>query len=119
MQHHIDEFSVTDLRHTLTEVWRVVTDRRRWFLLPFCIVTTLACLASHVVPRRYTATTLFERDNDPVLAGLLGQRWTQAYEEQRQRIDADLADKAAILEILAELNLPRGLPRDDSGALTT
>ena len=62
--------------------------------------------------------TLFERRNDPVLAGLLGQRWTQPYEEQRGRINADLKDRAGIVEVLASLDLPKGLKRFPDGNLT-
>jgi len=116
--HHLDEFSVSDLRHTVLETLRVLADRRWWFIVPFCIVATAAFIASHAVPRRYSTQTQFERRNDPVLAGLLGQRWTQPYEEQRGRINADLKDRAGIIEVLASLDLPRGLKRFPDGGLT-
>jgi len=116
--HHLDEFSVSDLRHTLIETLRVIADRRWWFLIPFCTVATVAFVASHLVPRRYTTKTLFERHNDPVLAAHLGQRWTQPYEEQRGRLTADMTDKAGIVEVLAELDLPKGLKRFPDGGLT-
>lgn len=116
--HHLDEFSVSDLRHTLIETLRVIADRRWWFIIPFCVVATIAFVGSHLVPRRYTTKTLFERHNDPVLAAHLGQRWTQPYEEQRGRLNADMKDKAGILEVLAELDLPAGLKRFPDGALT-
>jgi len=116
--HHLDEFSVSDLRHTVLETLRVLTDRRWWFIVPFCVIATAAFIASHAVPRRYSTQTLFERRNDPVLAGLLGQRWTQPYEEQRGRIHADLKDRAGIVDVLATLDLPSGLKRFPDGGLT-
>lgn len=116
--HHLDEFSVSDLRHTVLETLRVLADRRWWFIIPFCVVSTAAFIASHAVPRRYSTRTQFERRNDPVLAGLLGQRWTQPYEEQKGRINADLKDRANMVEVLAGLDLPTGLKRFPDGRLT-
>ena len=83
MQQHVDEFSVTDIRHTVAEAWRVVRERRWWFIFPFCIAATLAFVASHFVPRKYTTTMLFEWRTDPVLQGILSERWMTAYQEQR------------------------------------
>lgn len=116
--HHLDEFSVSDLRHTVLETLRVLADRRWWFIIPFCVVATAAFIASHAVPRRYSTKTTFERRNDPVLAGLLGQRWTQPYEEQKGRLSADIKDRANIIEVLASLDLPNGLKRFPDGRLT-
>src|SRR5438046_2493252 len=115
---HFDEMSVSDLRHTLVETMRVIADRRWWFIIPFCTVTTLAFLGSHLVPRRYTSRTVLERRNDAVLAGLLGQRWTQPYDEQRGRLGIDLKDKTNVLEVLAALDLPHGLRRFPDDQLT-
>jgi len=116
--HHLDEFSVSDLRHTVLETLRVLADRRWWFIIPFCVVATAAFIASHAIPRRYSTTTQFERRNDPVLAGLLGQRWTQPYEEQKGRINSDLKDRAGIVDVLSAMDLPAGLKRFPDGRLT-
>ncbi|MCZ6699076.1 MAG: hypothetical protein O7D94_09125, partial [Planctomycetota bacterium] len=83
MHHQVDEFSVTDIRHTISEIWRVVRERRWWFIFPFCVGTTVACAASLFIPRKYTTTMMFERKNDPVLAGMLARRWTRMYDDQR------------------------------------
>ena len=63
--HHFDEFSVTDIRHTLGEVWRVVRDRRWFFLLPFLGVSTVALIASLWVPRQWTVSTIIRRSTIP------------------------------------------------------
>lgn len=100
---HIDEFSVTDIRHTIGEAWRVVSGRRWWFLFPFCIASTLAFVASHAVPRKYTTSMTFERRNDPVLMGMLAERWTQAYEEQRSQLGTDIARTDVIRDVVARI----------------
>lgn len=118
MHHQIDEFSVTDIRHTISEVWRVVRERRWWFIFPFCVGTTVACAASLFIPRKYTTTMMFERKNDPVLAGMLAQRWTRMYDDQRKRLRHDLLRDEVIEEVVSELNLPPGLPINAGGELS-
>jgi len=88
MQHHIDEFSVTDIRHTLQEAWRVMRDRWLYFLFPFLGISTLALVASLWLPRQYTVTTIIQREHDPVLASAVGRNLTEAYAEIRQRMPA-------------------------------
>lgn len=117
MQHHVDEFSVTDIRHTLSEAWRVVRERRWWFVFPGCIAAVLAFAGSHFVPRKYTTSMTFERRNDPVLQGVLAERWMMAYAEQRKRLRLDLARDDVIEQTVAKLDLPRGRPRGPNGEL--
>jgi len=118
--HHqqIDEFSVTDFRHTAHEVWRVIR-ARRWFLLfPFCIVSTVACLGSLLVPRQYTARTVIRREHDPVFANMTQKGWLQPYNDIRLHLSSDISDPKFIEEVLAAEDLPEGLERFDDGTLT-
>jgi hypothetical protein len=118
MQHQIDEFSVSDLRHTLSEGWRVVRDRRWHFIFPFAVVSSLALVGSLLIERNYRGTTIIKRENDPVLASMIGKSWTEPYAEIRQRMSVELADVEEVEKILTELDLPAGLERFDSGELT-
>lgn len=118
MQHHVDEFSVADIRHTLAEVWRVIAARRWCFLFPFLAVATLAFAASLWVPRKYSATTIIKREHDPVLASMMGRAWSEPYAEIRERMPAELTHPDLIQHVLAELDLPKGLARFDNGELT-
>ncbi|MBN2560792.1 MAG: hypothetical protein JXQ75_07675 [Phycisphaerae bacterium] len=118
MQHHLDEFSVTDVRHALQEAWRVVCFRRWCFIFPFCIATTLALLCSLWVPRKYTTRTVIKREQDPVFANMMGLKWTHPYAEIRERMLADLRDEEVIEGILDELGLLDGLERFEDGELT-
>lgn len=118
MQHHMDEFSVTDFRYTFGEVWRIVRNRRWHFLLPFCAVGSIAMIASLWVPRTFTATTVIKREHDPVLASMMGRAWTEPYGEMRKRIAGDLTDLDFLAGVLEELDLPTNLPRFENGELT-
>ncbi len=118
MQHHIDELSVTDVRYTLGEAWRVIRNRRWHFLLPFCAVATIALVCSLWVPRTYTASTIIKREHDPVLASMMGRAWTEPYGEIRKQMAGDISDPDFLIEVLAELDLPSNLPRFDNGDLT-
>jgi hypothetical protein len=118
MQHHIEEFSVSDLRHTLGEAWRVVRERRWHFLFPFAIVSSLALVGSLLIERQYRGTTIIKRENDPVLASMMGKSWTEPYAEIRQRMSIELAEVDEVEKILTELDLPAGLDFFDSGDLT-
>ncbi len=118
MRHHLDEFSVTDIRHTLEEGWRIVRHRRWLFIFPCCIATTAAMLCSLMVPRLYTARTVIKREHDPVFANMMGTNWTRPYVQIRERMDSDLRDPQAIAAVLEELDLPGGLERFEDGQLT-
>lgn len=118
MQHHLDEFSVTDIRHTLGEAWRIVRERRWFFVFPFCIVSTVALVCSLWAPRQFGAGTIIKREHDPVFANMMGEGWTQPYNEIRQRMGQDIKDVATIEKVLDELKLPEGVERFGDGELT-
>jgi hypothetical protein len=99
---------MTDIRYTLAEAWRIVSGRRWFFVLPFGAVTTIAFVCSLWVPRTFTAATVIKRENDPVLASLMGRTWTGSYDEMRKHMASDLADPDLIGRVLDELDLPPG-----------
>jgi uncharacterized protein involved in exopolysaccharide biosynthesis len=118
MQHHVDEFSVTDIRHTINEVWRVIIGRRWLFVFPFCVVTSFALVCSFWVPRQYSSHTVIKREQDPVFASMAGASWTHPYNEIRDRMSDELRDVESIEQILAKLDLPKNIERFPNGELT-
>ncbi|MFQ5500818.1 MAG: GumC family protein [Phycisphaerae bacterium] len=107
MQHHqIDEFSVTDIRHTIHEMWRVISMRRWYFVFPICAVSTIAFLCALMVPRMYRASTVIKREHDPVFETIGDEQWTQPYQEIRARIDEEIRNTAFLEDVLATLGLP-------------
>ncbi len=119
MQHHqIDEFSVTDVRHTINEVWRVIS-ARRWFLVfPFLAVSAAACVASLLYPRAYTASTTLKREHDPVFAHVIGAKLLKPYEDIRKQAGTDINNPDFLESVLAEHDLPANLGRFEDGSLT-
>ena len=115
---HMDEFSVTDIRHTLGEVWRVVRDRRWYFLLPFLGVSTVALICSHWIPRQWTVNTIIRREHDPVLTSMAGKSWTEPYTEIRQRMTGELTDLDTITNVLAQVDLPQSAEKFSATELT-
>ncbi|HUN81889.1 MAG TPA: hypothetical protein VMV81_10315 [Phycisphaerae bacterium] len=104
--HHIDDFSVSDLRHTLGEAFRVVCDRRWRFILPFLGVSTLALIASLWLPRQWSVSTIIRREHDPMLASMVGKTWTEPYADIRTRMASELSDMETIQTILRGMKLP-------------
>ncbi|HWL92176.1 MAG TPA: hypothetical protein VNT79_01460 [Phycisphaerae bacterium] len=116
--HHIDEFSVTDVRHTLQEMGRVLMARKWFFLFPFCIVSSIACICSLYAPRQYSASTVIKREHDPVFASLRRKNWNKAYDDVRARMSADLTDPAFVRKVLDRANLPVGAERFGDGTMS-
>ncbi len=119
MQHHqIDEFSVTDIRHTLNELWRVICARRWLLVFPFLSVSLIACLASLLYPRAYTAGTIIKREHDPVFAHVIGPTWLKPYEDIRKQVGTEINDLDFLRSVLAEHDLPLDLSVFEDGSLT-
>ncbi len=119
MQHHqIDEFSVTDIRHTVNELWRVISARRWYLVFPFLIVATVACLASLLYPRAYTASTIIKREHDPVFAHVIGAKLLKPYEDIRKQVGTEINNLDFIESVLAKHDLPENLGRFEDGSLT-
>lgn len=104
--HQIDELSVTDIRHTLHEMWRVINERRWYFVFPMCTVSTIAFLCALMIPRVYRASTVIKREHDPVFETVGDKQWTKPYQEIRARIDEEIHNPAFLVDVLASLGLP-------------
>lgn len=116
--HHIDEFSVSDIRHTLHEIWRVVRDRRWLFILPACLVSTIAFLCSLVVPRLYDGGAIVKSEHDPVFSIVNASVWSQPFAEIGKRMESEIKDPALIEAALAECGRLDTLERFPDGSLT-
>ena len=99
-QHHIDEFPVSDIRHTLHEIWRVMCARRWLFILPACLVSALAFLASIFIPRVYEGGAIVRSEHDPVFSIVNATHWAQPFAEIRDRMEATLKNPKLVEEAL-------------------
>ena len=113
-----DHAHVSDLRETVMEALRILSLRRWVFLVPFCLATTAAFVASQFLPRTYTTSALFERIDDPVLRGLPDGQGAGAFEYFRRTLPRDIKTPEAMGPIVTMLGLDKDLPRDSDGNLT-
>ncbi len=113
-----DEVTPADIRQTIGELLRILVLRRWIFLVPFCLATTAAFIASHYVPRLYEAHTTFEQTNDPVSVELPPTLVTSSFSYFLSTLDQDLKSSELMDPILEEFGLFEDLPRNPDGTLT-
>ncbi|MCC7290767.1 MAG: hypothetical protein IT449_01750 [Phycisphaerales bacterium] len=92
---------------------------RRWVcFFPFCIATAGVFLVSLNYPRVYTASTRFERRDDPVLMDLPTTEGTGSFSYFRQTLERDIVAVDAMAEVVDKLGLVPDITRDENGAPT-
>lgn len=116
--HHIDEFSVSDIRHTLHEIWRVVRDRRWLFILPACIVASIAFLCSLMIPRLYDGGAIVKSEHDPVFSIVNASVWAQPFAEIKDRMQHEIKDPVLIEAALSDCGRLQKLDHFPDGTLT-
>ena len=113
-----DEVTPADIRQTIGELVRILVLRRWTFLVPLCLATTAAFIASHYVPRLYEAHTTFEQTNDPVSVELPPTLVTSSFSYFLSTLDQDIKSGEVMSPVLEEVGLLEGLPRNPDGTLT-
>ncbi len=107
-----------DIRQTVGEVLRILVLRRWVFMVPFCLATTAAFVASHYIPRVFEATTTFEQTNDPVSVNLPPPLVTSSFDYFLSTLEQDIKSGEVIYPILNSLSLLGELETDADGQLT-
>lgn len=102
----------------MAELIRILVLRRWAFFIPFCLLATLVALLSHQIPRRYSATTRFERRENVVLKTLPGNTMIALVKDSEPTILRALRDVGLMEEVLDEIGLTRDFPRNEQGNLT-
>jgi hypothetical protein len=100
------------------ETLRVLILRRWAFLVPFCVVATLAALISHQIPRKYSVSTAFERRDNPVLQNLPAGGAIKLVKDSRPTVTRDLRDITLMEDALDDIGLTASFPREANGELT-
>lgn len=93
----------SDPRHVFSELLRIVYQRRWIFFVPFCLATIAAMLASHYLPRRYVAKTIFERRDDVAVANLVKRNSPHSFDTIRRSLSLDLKGPAALAQAIADV----------------
>lgn len=92
----------------------------RWaFFIPLCIVTSGAFILSLYYPRTYTATTSFERQNDPILADLRMSQGAATFKLFRTTTSQDLRSVDCMSEVVDKIALTKDFARNEDGTLTS
>lgn len=94
-----------ELRRTTGEVLRVLSVRRWMFFVPFCLVISASFILSLYVPRRYTASTKFERRDDPVLVNLPSAGGMGAFDLYRGTLINSIKGVDNLTEVVRNLGL--------------
>lgn len=88
----------------------------RWmFFVPFCMVSSAAFLASLRYPRLYSASTSFERRNDPVMMNLPMSAGAASFKFFRNTMVQDLTSVDTLSEVVEVLGLIPNAARNDDG----
>ncbi len=115
---HADERPFNELRVTLHAALGILSVRRWFFFIPFCLAASAVFLGSLRLPRTYNASTRFERRDDPVFMELPKSAGTGDFSLFRQTLERDITSPDYMAEVADHLGLVDDLPRDETGQLT-
>ncbi len=113
-----DERSFAEIRRIVSDVLRILSLHPWAFFVPFCVVSSAAFIISLYSPRTYTASTSFERRNDPVAATLNVSSGAAAFSHFRSTMVQDLTSVKCMGEVVENLGMADHLERDAEGDLT-
>jgi len=113
-----DDRPFAEVRKTLHDALRLLSQHRWMFFVPFCLVTCGAFIASLYFPRTYSATTSFEVRNDPVMINLPMSAGAASFKYFRNTMVRDLTSVECMTEVVNDLGLPKDAERDAEGNLT-
>lgn len=88
------------------DLLRMIFRRRLLFLLSACIVTVAAMMGSHMVPLKYTGTTIFERRVDAAAEELMKGK-SESFASQKLTLQNELTGHIALQRVIDELRLVR------------
>ena len=97
----------------------IISRHKKKFLFPAVIVMIGMVISSHWKPRTYTATAMFERINDSALEQMGSSTINRNLRTIRQGLGHDLKGRAAIEQLIDDMQLMRDLPHTSDGELTT
>jgi uncharacterized protein involved in exopolysaccharide biosynthesis len=100
------------------EWMRIAFRHRKKFYFPAVTVMIVVILASHRLPRTYTAEAKFQRFNDQTLVQVANRPIQQTLASVRRTLQEEIRGQPAIEQLVEDLQLTRGLPRTPEGELT-
>ncbi|MFQ5461065.1 MAG: hypothetical protein ACE5E5_00390 [Phycisphaerae bacterium] len=113
-----DERSFAEIRKVLQDVLRILALHPWAFFVPFCLATSAAFVVSLYSPRTYSASTTFERRDDPVALSLDISTGAASFKFFRKTMVEDLTSVRYMDEVVDNLGLTKDFERDAEGNLT-
>lgn len=107
-----------ELRKAVHNGLAIISLRRWLFFFPFCIVAAATFITSLNYPRTYTATTRFERRDDPILIDLPTTEGIGSFAYFRQTLERDIVAPAAMTKAVIKLGLIDQSDRGPDGELS-
>lgn len=98
---------------------RIVFRHRKKFFFPAVTVMIIVVLASNKLPRTYTAEAKFQRFNDQTLTQVGSKPISQTLASVRRTLWEEIKGQPAVEQLVEDLQLTKGLPRNADGELTT
>jgi len=109
---------LAEARKNVNDVLRVLYQHRWVFFVPCCAVATIIFVMSLQYPRTYTATTVFERRDDPIMLNVKTSEGTGSFSYWRATMQDDLVSLPIMTEVADNLGLTDALPRGEDGEFT-
>ena len=113
-----DDRPFAEIRKNVGDVVRMLVVHRWMFFVPFCMVSSAAFLASLRYPRLYSASTSFERRNDPVMMNLPMSAGAASFKFFRNTMVQDLTSVDTLGEVVEVLGLIPNPARNEDGTYT-
>ena len=104
---------------SLREWLGLISGHKKKFLFPAIAVMIGVVISSHWKPRTYTARAMFERINDSALEQMGSSTINRNLRTIRQGLGHEMKGRAAIEQLIDDLQLLRDLPHTADGELTT
>jgi len=113
-----DDRPFAEIRKNLQDGLRMLSLHRWAFIVPFSMVTSGAFILSLYYPRTYTATTTFERRNDPIMVDLPVKSEATSFRYFRSTMARDLTSVAYMSDVVDNLRLTEEFEKNPDGTLT-
>lgn len=114
-----DDRPFAEIRRNMQDVMRMLSQHRWAFFVPMCIVTSAAFILSLYYPRTYTASTTFERRNDPIMVNLPNSAGAASSDYFRSTTTRDIKSVVNMAQVVEALGLTEALARNEDGTLTS
>ena len=98
-----DDRPFSELRTTLHQALGLLSVRRWFFFIPFCITASAIFVGSLDLPRSYAARTRFERRDDPVFMNLPQSMSAASFKYFRQTLERDITAPEYMAEVVEKL----------------